>query len=303
MKRRPMPKKARPPTFKKALNSVKVSRAQRIATRIEKWHITRIFAGLSSFLLLPTLLAIMVDIYLVKEERAAREHARVVSAWQLVTTKASGNSGKREAMAYLNKQGHSLAGVDISPPENASYTYLYEVDLLAANLRGAVLSGVDLRGANLKGTDLSGAEFIRSKLSGADFTGANVNGANFSGSFMSGVELNNRHISEADFTRSDLSNARFDVSEIFRSRFTQAYMKGVHFRASKLYNVSFEGAILTDANLHGASLFQTRFDDADIRGADLTGVSFLNCERLMKAKNWQYSLRNKSLACGAKSNQ
>jgi hypothetical protein len=44
-----MPKKAQPPTFKKALNSVKVSRAQRIASwienRIEKWHITRIILG------------------------------------------------------------------------------------------------------------------------------------------------------------------------------------------------------------------------------------------------------------------
>ncbi|QHJ11331.1 Secreted effector protein PipB2 [Paraglaciecola mesophila] len=300
MKRRPTSKKALPPTFKKALSKARVSRTQHIANWIEKWHITRIFAGLSAFLLLPTLLAIIMDIYLVKEERAAREHARVVSAWQLLTTKASGNSGKREAMAYLNEQGHSLAGVDISPPENASYTYLYAVDLFAANLRGAVLNGVDLRGANLKNADLTGAAFVRAKLSGADFSGANVNAANFSGSFMNGVQLNNRHISGVDFARSDLSHARFDGSEIFRTSFAQAYMKGVNFTASKLYSVNFEGAILTDANLQGAALFQTRFDDADIRGADLTGVSFLNCERLTKAKNWQYALRDKNLTCDVK---
>lgn len=42
------------------------------------------------------------------------QEQKVIGAWQILTTRASGDSGKKEAIEFLAKQGISLQGIDMS---------------------------------------------------------------------------------------------------------------------------------------------------------------------------------------------
>lgn len=127
-----------------------------------------------------------------------RVSERVVRAWALVTTSAPGNSGKREALEYLNREDGllcfdwlgegcalvlksrtMLVGIDLSSshPGEEGGVYLQEVHLPRAHLRGAHLRRANLLKADLRGTflhkaNLSGAVFSAADLSGADLSGA-----------------------------------------------------------------------------------------------------------------------------------
>ena len=83
---------------------------------------------------------------------------RTVRAWQLLTTKAPGNSGKKAALQYLNskygwcllracKRRVPLIGIDLSIDGDNTGAYLLGVDLRDANLLRANLSGADLHEA------------------------------------------------------------------------------------------------------------------------------------------------------------
>lgn len=159
---------------------------------------------------------------------------RKVSAWQLITTKASGNSGKTDALEYLNKlEGiwcnrvdcvvtlklpESFHGIDLSPKDSQSRTYLVganlrhadfnkaklnQSDLLNADLWGATFKEANLRGANLRGADLSGALFDRADLAGADLSDSKVRTSSFYE-----ANLNGAYLLWADLSGSNLSNAR-----------------------------------------------------------------------------------------------
>ena len=102
---------------------------------------------------------------------------RMDRAWHLLQTKAPGNTGKIEALEYLNQKdglcfGGScllvikprtpLVGIDLASSGDGPGVYLANVELPGADLSGANLSGAILRGANL-----SGAILVEANLSGA----------------------------------------------------------------------------------------------------------------------------------------
>ena len=132
------------------------------------------------------------------EERKAR-------SWQLLTTKAPGNSGKIEALEYLNRQKVpdwltwlpftkrrvSLEGIQLLPPILAEwgeltpeerqlearctqYTYLREVKLSEAVLIDATLACADLQDANIQDANLQWADMKGSDLEGANLEGADL---------------------------------------------------------------------------------------------------------------------------------
>lgn len=163
--------------------------------------------------------AFVIDLY-------DRQEERVVRAWQLVTTQAAGNSGKKEALEYLNrretifgwpaeadhwaydvlplKRRVDLVGIDLSVEKGQTGAFLVDVQLPGANLRKAKLAGAILTRANLLGADLEGA----------DLTGAQLVGANLTHAVLDRARLVSANLKEASF-----ASARLFLTELTRATF------------------------------------------------------------------------------------
>ena len=146
------------------------------------------------------------------------QEQKILGAWQLITTKASGNSGKIQALEFLNSKGVPLVGVDLS---NA---YLVGVNLKGAILQLANFTKVDLSDADFIGANLRGVNFTGANLWGVDFIGADLLDANFKGAFLIG----------ADFTGANLSNANFTGAFVYFADFLPTPPKGYQFVVSKM---------------------------------------------------------------------
>ncbi|MEL6349495.1 MAG: pentapeptide repeat-containing protein [Myxococcota bacterium] len=138
-----------------------------------------------------------------------------------------------------------------------------KVDLFAADLANAQISGADLSGANLEKADLSGADLskcnlVKANLSGADLTGANLREI---------VGLKSRwreaYLGQADLTSADLSGANFNEAEFDDAILEQANLSGAKMK----------GAVLNKANLREADLSEARLGDARLIGANLAGAN------------------------------
>lgn len=112
-----------------------------------------------------------------------REVARVRT---LAALRRVGDGQKCEVLRFVYEAGL----VD----RDASIVNLRAADLSGANLSGIVLSGSDLTGVNLsnaslKGTDLSGACLTNVRLTGADLTDADLSGACLEGAVCAQEQL------------------------------------------------------------------------------------------------------------------
>ena len=211
--------------------------------------------------------AILIAISAFFMELQDRQEERTAQAWQLLATKAPGNSGMIKALEYLNNEGSwplkrvrvSLEGIDLTPPaipqewefgqEGAfkpkriipkkcpQFTYLQSVELVNAKLNGAVLVCCDLYKASFQEASLRGAD------------------------------LRNARLLEADLRKADL--------------------QGADLRGADLGSVTY-GRPSTGAQLK----------ETDLKGADLRGVKMIGCIQLQQAKNWADAYRDKELGCG-----
>ncbi|MET7398795.1 pentapeptide repeat-containing protein [Dactylosporangium sp. NPDC005572] len=154
--------------------------------------------------------------------------AAVLSAAVLLpSTPAAAEPPGRPACPETSPQ---LAGKHFQPGDEVP-------DLTCANLRDAVLDGVDLTQADLTGADLQGAS-----LRGADLTQADLGGA----------DLRGAHLDDADLTQADLSGSD---------------ARGTSFRGADLSQADLIGADLREADFITASVIQADFTEADLRGA------------------------------------
>ncbi|MCG8357622.1 MAG: pentapeptide repeat-containing protein [Kiloniellales bacterium] len=161
-----------------------------IAAALERLHLIRI---LGAFALVVGGPAFVIDLLDRTEERSVR-------AWQLIVTPAPGNSGKREALEYLNSQPWywplktrvRLGGADLSADRHNG-----RVDL----------AGVDLRHAQAAWTNFSEAVLVDAQLDDADLEHANLSGALLWGADFSGANLWSTHVSGARFNFDGASTA------------------------------------------------------------------------------------------------
>lgn len=180
-----------------------ITRVRRVIKKSEAWGFFTLIRAIEFLAILIAFVAFFNELSYRQEERTAR-------AWQLLAIQAPGNSGKIEALEYLNGQKITLSGIDLTPPILAErwkqkpkeerelvrgceqFTFLRGVklpkaalteatlacaDLYGADLRGALLLSADLRGARLKDADLRGAHIFGAKLQGALLVGADLRGA------------------------------------------------------------------------------------------------------------------------------
>lgn len=177
-----------------------------------------------------------------------------------------------------------------------------KVDLYAADLSGAQLTGVDLSGANLENADLSGAvlsdgTLARANLEGADCTGAKLDGvmaikskwrgaylgkvdlstAELTGAEMAEVELPDAKLDDASLAGAKLSGADLSRASLVRAMLGEARLNGTKLVGADLTEAVLEGASLLEADLsrailRGADFSQARMASAILVGADLTGA-------------------------------
>ncbi len=245
--------------------------------------------------LMATLISIGLGTWAYWEERETRRDEAIARAWSLLTTPATGNSGKREALEYLAGQGVSLRGIDLScakmgggwdaeKKECGTPVYLegltlkapdgQRVDLRGAHLEGANLRGAHLEGVNLRETHLQGADLWEAHLEGADLWDAHLEGADLRMAHLEGANFWEAHLEEADLSRAhlkraDLRRANLGGAHLEEAHLDGADLKGAYLKEALLRETHLEGADLTGAHLVEANLFGARLVRADLVRAHL----------------------------------
>jgi len=207
---------------------------------------------------------------------------RTRGAWELLSLDGPGNSGKIEALEYLNrgiyKYRHSLTGIDLSA-DGKKGTYLKEVrlkraDLAGANLRGADLEGADLRYAKLVEADLTGAnlrkaDLWKAKLRGAVFKIENLDGAKLSGAHFQEVNFQKSDLSGWVFFRANLSRADLSRTSVVKTNFSWANLENTNLSKADMWKANLREADLWKANLSNVELWEADLKFAELREADL----------------------------------
>ena len=266
------------------------------------------------------LVAILVAITAFFMDIGNRQEEREARAWQLLTTKAPGNSGKIWALQYLNREKHwplfpnwwplnkkliPLVGIDLTPPDlvdqengcsQGQGVYLRGVELPNAKLSFAFFTCADLQRAILPKADLRGA-----RLQEADFQGARLQEADFRGAILPKADLRGARLQEADFRgatllKADLQGARLQEADFRGATLLKADLQGARlqkadFRGATLLKADLQGARLQEADFRGARLQKADLQGADLRGADLRGTTGIGCAQLRQAEHWWLTYR------------
>ncbi|AQQ02439.1 hypothetical protein B0E33_01550 [Roseibium algicola] len=241
-------------------------------------------------------------------ELREKQDERVARAWQLLTTAASGNSGKIHALEFLNaqygclpagwefptvgqcwKHRTSLTGVNLSSTGLKQGVYLVglqlpNADLVKADFSGAQLAEANFKNANLLSVDLSGANMNSADLSGANLhfanlsagvylgdatlVGANLRYANLENAFLVSANLRNAVLANAN-----LGNAELGFTNLENADLSTAWLQGAKFDSATLVCADLSRADLTSANFGTAKDGLGRiFTAADLRYANLSGA-------------------------------
>ena len=188
------------------------------------------------------------------EDRATERNVR---AWQLVTAAAPGNSGKREALEYLNREGVLLQGIDLSPQVKTN------LDGSLSPQSGTILDGIVLPEADLTWANLAGVFMRKADLSGAILERTNLSAANLSETNLSGARLRG-----ATLHRTILLDAKLRGANLYAAVLTRA----------DLVKADLRGADLREADLRGADLQEANLQEANLTGADLTGARLVQTD-------------------------
>ena len=186
-------------------------------------------------------LAILIAFIVFFQETANRQEERQARAWQLVTTKAAGNSGKIWALQYLNRERRmpllpkwwpwnknriSLRGVDLTPsdlslgegkrlPKNDCHqrTYLLRVQLRHADLESAILVCSDLHHADLRGAYLVRADLREANLATADLRAVRMDPSYLDRYFDPTIDQLRADLRKANLTGADLREANLTAAQ------------------------------------------------------------------------------------------
>ena len=233
---------------------------------------------------------------------------REARAWTLLTREAPGNSGKVQAIEYLNQ--HSplyipnprIWGIPLGPKtDNVNEAPPREWIRLVSNFgpwkERTSLSGINVscslsekiesqeqhcidygphfEGAYLAHADLALSRFIGAVLVDANFSYASLQAANFREAVLHSATLDGANMWLADFTYADITratliDANLDGSELRHATLDQADLTGANLDGANLSNSRMVGAILSDANLN----------KVDLSAADIANVDFSSAHNM-----------------------
>jgi hypothetical protein len=195
---------------------------------------------ISSITQIATLVALVAAIVELSDRNA--EHS--ARNWQLVTTPASGNSGKVEALEWLFENETKLVDLDLSCERMAgvrsdgkcrSLTYLGGLSL---GSRGQ--NSKRLFSANLSGVDLKNCAFSNMDVRG-EFTGALISNCSFvtSSVHMTGVKI--------DFSRGNSTKSEFTVEG--QASFTESVLHLTSILAGKGSIIRIDQSVLPGSSI------------------------------------------------------
>ncbi len=144
-----------------------------------------------------------------------------------------------------------------------------------ADLRRALLAGMDLRGANLRGVNLRGAWLSNVKLSEADLSGADLRLAVLYSADLIGANLNG-----ANLSRAKLNGADFGRAHLNDALLCGAHLGGVGFRNAHLCGANFSRAWFGGTEIVDVDLSEV----IDLEAARHQGPSSIGIDTLYKSK-------------------
>jgi len=151
-----------------------------------------------------------------KQTKLAQEEARksrIINAWQVLANKASGNSGKIEALKTLNETGQPLRGLDLScQAMDGGWSIDKQVCQRKTYMHAVELAGADLSHANLSGTHMEEANFSKANLKSATFVGSDLSLANLSNTYSYKADFSKAELIWTNLSGADLSEAIFEAT-------------------------------------------------------------------------------------------
>ena len=187
---------------------------------LERHALTRFLQALTTF-------GIISGVMLFALDMEDKTDDRITRAWQLVTTPAPGNSGKRAALEYLNsdpwwnpfKEKVSLFGLDLSSKRNTDRVDVRNINLSRANLWSA----------NLSGAIIGDSDFTMSRMGYSNLDGASMDKSVFINSDLMRADLRHASLTDANFADANLWEASFVGANINRAIFIGSNLSGVSF--------------------------------------------------------------------------
>ncbi len=225
--------------------------------------------------------------------------AKHYQAWQVINVAQgkTGSGGRIDALQDLNRDGVSLALIDISNATltgiNLKNAILRGANLSNADLPFSNLSGADLQKTNLSETDLSGANLSRANLSGSNLRNSNLNGSNLTGANLDRTDLSGANLSnllEEDIKRFPIVEHRKDISVNgeppvitgvrildyldykvpFYKEDSKQEFKGANLSSANLSYANLSGAFLGGANLQRTQLKKAILNSTNLNGVNLS---------------------------------
>ena len=232
-----------------------------------------------------------------------RQHERTFMAWNILTLRAAGNSGKIQALEYLNDNGFSLQNIDLSPPGyDKSKKIDTAMEFVSACPQSVYLRGVRLEYSKLNFSSMPCAILLEAKLKYSELAHADFRWS-ILGVTPSILNSSTTHVLASKETASlvfeygFMEQIRLEDIAPFATNLSHADLQFVDFRGSQLGAVDLSDAILYKADFRGADLAHANLEDAFLEGTDLRETKSLTCEQLWKALDWKEAYRDNELAC------
>lgn len=132
-------------------------------------------------------------------------------------------------------------------------------------LVAADLSGTDLGGLNVRCARGASALFV-----GADLQRVRVIDAVFESCDLSGARIDDSALTRVEFRDCRLSGVQFNATRFTDVRFVDCRLDGAGFRMAHGNRVWFEGCILKDAEFSASELTAARFERCELTGVDFS---------------------------------
>lgn len=227
----------------------------RFADWINNWYVTRILQAFTSLTIFLFVLAQFWQFVVWNDEFFARTEEREARALQMIGTKLPGESGKKWALEFLNKQGKDLISVNVSEEFNEGKVVLNKIILTKAHLVDSIFSGVISENSDFSYSDLEGSNFSGTELNRSIFRNANLNHANFSDANMLGSELINANLDNADFSAANLSDSKLRGAVLTHTNFKSTTLSRVDFSDAVVWEI----LVNENTNIENANFSNIKF--------------------------------------------
>jgi len=201
----------------------------------------------------------MLDIKPKRETKVDDEVRTLARARTLTVLSRIGGSRKGTVLRFLYESG--LIG---QPKNKYMEKYATIVDLIDADLSGAILPGAVLIGADLRGAVLAGADLRRASLEYADLRGVDLRDANLRGANLGGANL--RYLELPLQAASPASN--FRSANLSGTNLGEAILTFAKLDLADLTGANLAGAVVVDRTsgpemVHVPGGFRNRYEAAD----------------------------------------